>query len=198
MATARSKIYQFKISLKGIKPKIWRRIQVPGKYSFYELHAAIQDAMGWSNCHLHEFTMKIPTTGQRISIGSPSPDDLGFGPETIPEENAKIARYFVSAKTKATYLYDFGDGWNHEIVLEKIISPEADVDYPRCVAGKRACPPEDCGGSWGYQKLLEIIRNPLHDEHKERMEWMDELGYDDFDPEEFDPKSVQFMTLFFS
>lgn len=192
--SADSIIYQFKISLKRTKPKIWRRIQVPAaSYTFSDLHVAIQNAMGWDNVHLHQFDMKHPRTGLKISIGQPAPDygfDYGLGPEIIPEENAKVSKYFVAEKNKAIYLYDFGDGWAHEIVLEKILPSEAGVKYPRCIAGKRACPPEDCGGVYGYEELLKIIADPEHEEYKEKMEWLEEIGRDDFDPDEFDPTSV--------
>lgn len=185
-----SSVYQFKISLKRTKPKIWRRIQVPSTYTFYALHVAIQNAMGWDGGHLHQFDMKHPRTGGKISIGEPAPDYYGFGTEIIPEENAKITKYFVAAKNKAIYLYDFGDGWQHEIVLEKIMPPETDVNYPRCVAGKRACPPEDCGGVGGYEELLKILADPEHDEYKDKIEWLEEIGRDDFNPDDFDPESV--------
>lgn len=183
-------IYQFKITLKGIHPNIWRRIQVPGNYSFYDLHVAIQDSMGWSDYHLHQFEVKYPITGTKVSIGQQS-SDFGFE-HVIPEDDAKIARYFVSEKDKALYEYDFGDGWDHQIVFEKKILPVANVEYPRCVAGKRACPPEDCGGIWGYGELLQILANHEHKEYKEKMEWLAQFGNDHFDPEEFDPESINF------
>lgn len=185
-----SSIYQFKISLKDIHPKIWRRIQVPEHYSFYDLHVAIQDAMGWNDYHLHQFVVKNPKTGAKDTIGQNS---MEFEFEhVISEDDAKIASYFVSEKDKAWYEYDFGDSWKHEIILQKKISPVANVKYPRCVAGKRACPPEDCGSSCGYAELLDIIANPDHQEYKERMEWLENVGNENFDPEEFDPNSIVF------
>lgn len=163
-------VYQFRITLKDIKPAIWRRIQVPSTYNFYELHVAIQDAMGWFDCHLHQFEMKHPQTGEKISIGKIPEDDYGFGrgPEVIPEERAKISTYFANVNDKALYEYDFGDGWEHEIVFQRIIPSKPNVDYPRCVAGKRACPPEDCGGTYGYEELLEILADPNHQEYAEK------------------------------
>lgn len=188
---ATTAIYQFKVSLKGTKPKIWRRIQVPSTFTFDSLHGVIQDAMGWEGGHLHQFNMKHPRTGERISIGEPAPDDgFGFMFDIIPEETARIARYFAADKTKAVYVYDFGDNWQHEVVLEKKIPADASVQYPRCIAGKRACPPEDCGGIWGYAELLTILADPEHDEYNEKMEWLDDIGRGDFQPDEFDPKSV--------
>jgi hypothetical protein len=186
MTAKTTNIYQFKIALKEIKPKIWRRIQVPEKYSFWDLHVAIQNAMGWENYHLHKFEIIDPKTGFKVEIGMPDEefDDI----QIVPEEKAKIAKYFLSAKDKAIYEYDFGDGWEHEIVLEKILPTVVDNQYPKCIAGERACPPEDCGGVWGYEGLLEIMANQEHEEYTDRMEW---LGRE-FDPEAFDPGSVEF------
>jgi hypothetical protein len=185
MATKSSNIYQFKITLQDIKPKIWRRIQVPGNYTFWDLHVAIQNAMGWYDCHLHQFEIINPKIGERDLIGIP--EDGGFG-DAIPGEKVKIAKYFLSPKDKASYEYDFGDGWEHEVVLEKILPAVMGTKYPQCIAGKRACPPEDCGGVWGYEALLQIIANPKHPEYQERMEWLRE----GFNPEKFDPKLVEF------
>ncbi|WP_341763567.1 plasmid pRiA4b ORF-3 family protein [Candidatus Tisiphia endosymbiont of Beris chalybata] len=180
-----SNIYQFKITLKYTKPKIWRRIQVPEKYNFEDLHFAIQNAMGWENYHLHQFEIINPKTGTKDLISSP--DDEGFC-DVIPEDKAKIVKYFLSPKDKAIYEYDFGDGWKHEVVLEKILPTVAGATYPQYLAGERACPPEDCGGVGGYEYLLEIIADPDHEEYKERIEWLS----DDFNPKDFDPKLVKF------
>lgn len=180
-------IYQFKIVLKNIKPKIWRLIQVPENYNFWDLHVAIQDAMGWEDDHLHQFDMKDPTTGDKVQIGIPYESSFA-GCEIIPGNKARISEYFLTPKDKAIYEYDFGDGWEHEIVLEKILPADDGVNYPKCIAGERACPPEDCGGPWGYEDLLEIMKDPKHDQYEERMEW---LG-DEFDPEDFAPENVEF------
>lgn len=187
MAASSDIIYQFKISLKRSKPPIWRRIQVPSTYSFFDMHAVIQNAMGWLGGHLHEFNMKHPVTGQKIHIGEPR---AGFGPEVFSEDHAQIGQYFIAEKQKAIYLYDFGDGWYHDIVLEKILTSEVNVHYPRCIAGKRACPPEDCGGVDGYAELLYILANPEHQQYQDKKEWMEEMGLEDFDPEKFDVNST--------
>ncbi|MGB2728747.1 MAG: plasmid pRiA4b ORF-3 family protein [Halobacteriota archaeon] len=181
-------MYQFKIALKGIKPPIWRRIQVPETYNFRDLHVAIQDAMGWIDYHLHEFEMVNPATGLKENIGIPNED---FGEEVLPELNQKIADYFSMENQTADYVYDFGDSWEHKIQLEKILPREKNINYPICIKGKRACPPEDCGGIWGYAELLEIIRNPEHEEYEEMLEW---LG-GEFDPEHFDVEEVGFDDL---
>ena len=180
-------IYQFKITLEGIKPIIWRRIQVPETYSFWDLHVAIQDAMGWEDYHLHEFEILNPKTGIKDNIGLPT-DDWGDEGNILTGWKTPISSYFSALNKKATYQYDFGDSWDHKVVLEKILPFESGVQYPRCLAGERACPPEDCGGIWGYESLLEIMKDPEHEEYEERMEW---LG-GEFNPEKFNPDSIQF------
>lgn len=185
MANKSHNIYQFKITLEGIKPTIWRRIQVPETYTFWDLHVAIQDAMGWLDCHLHQFDIINLKTDRKDSIGIP--DEYG-GIETLPGWKTSISSYFSLSNKKADYEYDFGDCWRHKVNLEKILPLESNIKYPRCIAGERACPPEDCGGIWGYENLLEIIKDPNHEEYEERLEW---LG-DNFDPEDFNPADVHF------
>lgn len=182
------KVYQFKITLKGTKPPIWRRIQVPETYNFWDLHVAIQDAMGWWDYHLHEFKISHPVTGREIEIGIPSEDDELFDIEIIPERSQKIGDLFSMENKVAEYIYDFGDGWQHKVQLEKILPRDENIKYPVCIAGKRACPPEDCGGVWGYQEFLEAIENPDHEEHEEMLEWVG----GEFNPEDFDVNEVKF------
>jgi len=182
------RVYQFRITLKGIKPPIWRRIQVPETYTFWDLHVAIQDAMGWEDYHLHEFEIRHPSTGEKVRIGTPHEEDEFFGREVISEHEQKISDWFSMENSVAEYTYDFGDNWEHEIRLEEILPRDRGVEYPVCIAGERACPPEDCGGVWGYEEFLEAIRNPEHEEHEEMLEW---IG-GEFDPEHFDPREVSF------
>ena len=182
-----NQVYQFKITLEDSKPPIWRRIQVPETYTFWDLHVAIQDAMGWSDYHLHLFEVRDPSTGMKIEIGIPE-KEYGEEGETLAGKKQKIADYFSMENRTADYVYDFGDNWEHKIQLEKILPREKGVNYPICIKGKRACPPEDCGGIWGYAELLEIIRNPEHEEHEEMLEWVG----GEFDPEHFDVEEVHF------
>ncbi len=182
------KVYQFKISLRGIRPPIWRRIQVPSIYTFWDLHVAIQDVMEWEDMHLHEFRIAHPVTREKVRIGIPNKDAEYWGIKIIPEREERIAEWFSMENREAEYIYDFGDNWVHKILLEKIIARERNVGYPRCISGKRASPPEDCGGVEGYYELLEALKDPNHEMHEEIIEWVGK----DFDPEYFNPKEIVF------
>jgi hypothetical protein len=179
-------VFQFKIKLKDIKPQIWRRILVPENYTFWDLHVAIQDSMGWVDYHLHEFNIQNPFTGKEDRIGMP--DDEYPDVEMISETDCTIKSYFTEENSIAEYIYDFGDDWEHEIIFEKILQRDSDIKYPVCTAGKRACPPEDCGGSFGYMELLKALENPNHENHDSMVEW---IGVD-YDSETFNPHSVFF------
>jgi len=182
------RVYQFKITLKNISPPIWRRIQVPATYSFWDLHVAIQDVMSWLDYHLHEFDLTDPSTGVKVTIGIPVDDDFDMDREVIPGWEQKIADYFSMENRVAYYEYDFGDGWEHEIKLEKIFPRDKNIDYPICTAGKRACPPEDVGGIGGYENFLKVISDPNHKEYEEMIEWVGGA----FDPEYFDKDEISF------
>lgn len=166
------KIYQLKITLRHIKPPVWRRLEVPADIKLVKLHNIIQIAMGWTDSHMHAFHV-----GQAM-YGTPDPE---WGGGTKNERNVRLDG-IVGDGGKLIYEYDFGDGWEHEIKVEKALDADPAVRYPRCTAGKRACPPEDCGGPWGYENLLQAIEDPSHPEHEEMLEW---LG-GEFDPEAFD------------
>lgn len=170
-------IYQFKITLKYTKPPVWRRIQVPETYDFWDLHCAIQDAMGWTNSHLHLFEMQNPITNERSTIeimgeDTPNLKTIHSGLEQF------ISSWFSMNNRSCVYIYDMGDDWNHQIRLEKII-PREDVTYPRCLAGKRACPPEDCGSIPGYEDIC-------------RGESEFQENYEGYDPENFDAGEIVF------
>ncbi len=164
MATRRrsvnDSIWQLKVTLRDIRPPIWRRIQVSGDTSLYNLHLIIQDTMGWENYHLYDFEIG------ETHYGEPAPE---WGLETKDASRQKLSQVLPGEKAKLHYVYDMGDNWEHEIVVEKILLAEAEKRYPACIARKRACPPEDCGGIWGYSELLEIIEDPDHAEYEERM-----------------------------
>jgi Plasmid pRiA4b ORF-3-like protein len=181
------KVYQFKITLQDMKPPIWRRIQVPESYTFWDMHVAIQDAMGWTDTHLHHFEIVNLLTGVKEEIGIP--DEEGITDIEIHAGWKKnIADYFTNDNSKAHYVYDYGDNWEHAIKLEKILDPKEGVHYPMCIAGARACPPEDCGGVGGYEEFLEAIMDPNHEGYDEMLEW----AGGDFDPDHFDPDDVVF------
>jgi hypothetical protein len=171
------RLYQFKITLNESNPPIWRRIQVKN-CTLDKLHEHIQTAMGWTNSHLHQFKIN----GELY--GDPELLDDGFEDfdcvdstvtkisEIVPKEGDRFA--FV-------YEYDFGDGWDHEILFEGCLRAEKGGRYPRCVEGERSCPPEDVGGVSGYSEFLEALADPKHEQHDEFVEWAGP-----FDPEDFD------------
>jgi DNA invertase Pin-like site-specific DNA recombinase len=171
-------IYQLKITLKDVRPPIWRRVQVPSDVTLGHLHWVIQFSMGWTNSHLHSFSIR------GVDYGMLMPE-LGFDEMGLQDEQpVKLNTVIPGERFKFSYLYDFGDSWEHEILVEKVLEPEAGIDYPICIKAKRACPPEDCGGTWGYQEFVEAIQDPEHPEHDEMLEWVGGA----FDPEdaEFD------------
>jgi hypothetical protein len=171
--------YQLKIVLLGSKPPIWRRLQVPGNASLGWLHAALQIALGWTNSHLHHFL-----TRQARYSNPRHFDDLMPGEERDRDERkVTLMQVAPTEGAKFGYEYDFGDSWEHEITVEKILPPDsAAATIALCLGGARACPPEDCGGIWGYANLLEILKNPKHPEHKDMKAW---IG-GPFDAEAFD------------
>ena len=183
-----NKVFQFKITLKDIKPVIWRRILVQESYSFWDLHVAIQDAMGWLDCHLLSFRMKLKHSRKFTEIGIPDEDRFEGDPEGLPGWEIRICDYFLDVGFTALYEYDFGDGWEHEVVLEGIVLREKGQKYPKCIDGARACPPEDCGGIPGYYHVLEVISDPSHEEYEEMVTWLGRK----YDPDEFAPELIKF------
>jgi hypothetical protein len=173
-------IYQFKITLQDIKPAIWRRIQVPD-CTLVDFHDYIQAAFGWDNYHLHQFQIDGTWYSQ------PDPDGDDFGMEFEDETHVLLSKLLrKSAKrNRWIYEYDFGDSWRHEVLFEGFPPNDPKADFPICIEGKRACPPEDCGGPWGYSNYLAAIADPRHEEHKEMLEWRGP-----FDPEAFDAEQA--------
>lgn len=161
--------YQFKISLEGAKPPIWRRVLVPPNMNFASFHLVIQAAMGWENGHLFSFF----NDRRESQIGIPYDDD--FMDMAIRDAaEIKLKEEFTEAKQKMHYEYDFGDGWLHQVVLEKIL--DETLLRPICTDGKNACPPEDCGGIWGYYDMIERANDPKSEDHEDIREW---LGLDE-------------------
>jgi len=166
-------IYQIKITLEGSEPSSWRRIQVPGKVSLFKLHQTLQIAMGWTDSHLHQFTIH----GDNYSI--PSEDDLE---PVIDERRHSLWKTVPMEGMKFAYEYDFGDGWIHSVEVERILPPDPKFKHPVCLDGARACPPEDIGGIGGYELFLKAVADTGHDEHASFADWIDA----DFDPDAFD------------
>ena len=180
-------IFQFKISLEHLKPDIWRRIQVPANYTFWDLHVAIQDVMGWEDVHMHMFECVDPKKGHTVKLGTPF-EELEACSLANPEWDVLLADFFTQATSTVRYIYDPGDNWAHQVELEEIIARDGLTEYPICVDGRRACPPEDCGGIAGYQQLLEAMRNPRKAGDEYWIEWIGE----GFDPEYFSPEYIIF------
>ena len=175
-----SPIYQMKITLRDSKPPIWRRVLASADTSLEKLHQILQIAFGWTDSHLHQFIKE----GQHYSLPEYG---LGeYGHEVRNERRVKLSQLGLEPKRKFYYEYDFGDSWEHEIVVEKILEAEAGISYPRCIGGKRACPPEDCGGIWGYKRMLEVISDASDPEHESMKEWLE----GPFDPEHFDAEEA--------
>lgn len=161
---------------------------MPADYTMWDLDVAILNAMGWDGGHLHGFCTIAGQRGSHMSdvvhIGFPSKDFSVGDERKIWEES--IADWFIpSMRDRMKHQYDYGDGWEHMIVLEKIVEAEKGMKYPRCIAGKNACPPDDCGGPWGYMELLEIYTNgPKNEDQKEQLEWLIS-DYGEWDAEKF-------------
>lgn len=190
-----SRVLRLKITLEDSLPRVWRRILVPAGYSFFDLHVAIQDAMGWTDSHLHGFRIAKKGTARPIIIQYPNPEaELGFGDDERDERREKIADYFGVSVKQSIYEYDFGDGWTHTVLFELELPAKPGEEYPQCVAGENACPPEDCGGVWGYADLRKILKNPKHPEHADMLEWLGLENVDEFDPTAFDPHEVAFQN----
>ncbi|PZD70820.1 Tyrosine recombinase XerC [Acaryochloris thomasi RCC1774] len=157
-------VYQLKITLLGVQPKVWRRLQVSEVMTLAQLHPVVQAAMGWEGYHLHKFSVN----------------------EDEEDETLTLAELIGNELFSFSYLYNLGDMWQHEIEVEKRLASEPEKTYPVCLAGKQACPPEDCGGDWGYAHLLKVLKNPRHSDHRERKEWVGS----EFDPKAFDLQEV--------
>ena len=170
-------MYQISITLKYSAPAIWRRILVDGALSLLRLNHMIQASMGWQNLHRHEFIIG------KSHYGYPDPDN--FDATALRDSSGVTVAHSLKIGKPCTYIYDFGDGWEHEIVVEEILS-HGRAKPPACLDGARACPPEDCGGMPGYEHMLGILTNPLYAEYAEVQRWLGK----EFDPEEFCPAAA--------
>lgn len=170
-------IYTLRIELRHIEPLIWRRVHVPSDIPLPRLHDVLQVVMGWTDSHLHAFRI-----GDRGYTNSADAADLNM----LPEKGHNLGATVGDTTREFDYEYDFGDGWEHRIVLEATSKPVVDWPYPLCVAGERACPPEDIGGPPGYEEFLKAIADPKHDEHDAMLVWVGGA----FDPDGFDINCV--------
>jgi hypothetical protein len=162
-------IYQLKVVLLGSKPSVWRQLQVPGDAKLDWLHAVLQVAIGWINSHLHQFRVgEHCYSDTRHNFAEFEGD-----PEILEARKFSLRQIAPREQDSFGYEYDFGDSWEHEITVEKILPANAAAATTAlCLDGARACPPEDCGGIWGYADLLKILKNRKHPEHKRMKEWM--------------------------
>jgi hypothetical protein len=173
--------YRIKVSLRDAKPPIWRRLEVAGDISLADLHEVIQVAFGWGGHHLHVF---------ETPYGDYGPPDPDMELDHRPEAPVTLEQVAPDVKSKIRYTYDFGDGWDHDIVVEQIGPRDPAVDYPRCTGGKRAGPPDDCGGVWGYADLVRIVGDPTDPEHDGKVAWLGLGSAAEFDPDAFDAREI--------
>ena len=178
-ALLKSGVYQLNVVLARSEPLIWRRVLVPGDFTLAALHEVIQRVMPWSDEHLHEFIIE----GARY--GRPARESDFGGPKLQNESRATLKEVIPALGKSFRYEYDFGDNWVHDIKVEKVLAQIEDDVYPSCIAGENACPPEDCGGIYGYYDKLEIIKDPSHPDYEDFKDWMGP-----FDPASFNLEAV--------
>jgi Plasmid pRiA4b ORF-3-like protein len=171
-------VYQLRVELLHLKPAIWRQILVPGSIKLPKLHSVLLWTMGWEGGHLHEFVFG------HTNYGIPDPD-FPIDPPMLNEARVPLTTALGALKS-FTYLYDFGDNWQHRVKVEKVLPPDPELRLPVCLAGRNACPPEDVGGGPGYIEFLEAIIDPSHEEHQQMIEWCG----GSFDPDSFDLDAV--------
>jgi hypothetical protein len=172
-------VARLKVTLDDVEPKVLRRIEVPADIKLDRLHLTLQAALGWTNSHLYEIRAKD------VGFGLPDPDWPGG---RLDARKARLIDVLEDAGTKTLrYLYDFGDGWEHTIKIERLTDPEPNVAYPRLIEASGRCPPEDVGGPWGYDELIEALHDPQHERHAEMREWVGE----EFDPQKFDAEPLK-------
>lgn len=172
-------VHRIKVTLAGSSPPIWRRLEVPSTMTLHAVHEVIQVAFGWEGYHLWVFEHRRERYG------------IADAELSIADAAARRLDQLASRDgDRLRYTYDFGDDWRHDIVVETVAVPEPDVAYPRCITGRRAGPPEDCGGVWGYDDLLGVLADPGHEDHRERLDWLGLGSASEFDPAAFSPAQV--------
>ena len=169
-------VFQLRITLRDVEPAVWRRLLVPASVRLAKLHGIFQAAMGWTNSHLHSFTIGDERYGMQF-------DEYPEG--EIDEKQVTVMRA-IGEHPSFSYEYDFGDSWEHEIVVEEFVRPPLGLKHAVCLDGQNACPPEDCGGTGGYAELLQALADPKHEEHDHLLAWVG----GPFDPTLFDLVTV--------
>lgn len=198
-------VYQLKVTIADSRPPIWRRVLVPAHFTLADLHRVIQALMGWHDSHLHEFELPpkgkpgVKTRRDRIDavrygpLNDPAgkPMEWLFDSDAPNDEAARLNEVAPGEKGRFLYVYDMGDSWEHDIVVEKILPAAPGASYPLCVTGRRNGPVEDCGGIWGYEELLGVLGDPFHKEHKSRRAWLKRFyGVSDWDADAFDRDGI--------
>lgn len=177
MKRSASQVYELKVTLRHIRPPVWRRVRVRSNITLFKLHSILQTVIGWTDSHMHQFVAKDGTIYGRVD------PDL---PRSENERKAVLGDVLRKPGDRLVYEYDFGDGWEHEVALEQVLDIDSGGKYPYVVGGKRACPPEDCGGASGYARLLGVLAKPGHREHADLVEWVG----GSFDPVAFDAGEI--------
>ncbi len=173
-------VYQLKVGLKGAKPPIWRRIQVPASTTLAQLHDIIQICMGWADCHLHQFVIN------KTTYSPPIKEETFFPNRSKNEANFTLQDLAAEIQPRFQYIYDFGDDWLHQITVEKTLPLNEAQPSPLLLTGRRTCPPEDIGGLHRYMHVLNVVTDPEDEEHEEMAEWLGE----DFDPARFNKDDI--------
>ena len=180
-SSRRKNIHRLKVTLRGAKPPIWRRFEVPSDITLVRLHRVIQSGYGWLDYHLHVFDTAVGR------YGTPDPDGDA---DNFNDAYKKLSAVADWPGDRFQYTYDFGDSWELDIIVEAVMPAEPGIAYPRCTGGRRAGPPEDCGGVSGYAEMLEVLANPRHEEHQARLSWLGIEAASDYDPNAFDTELV--------
>ena len=177
-------VLQLKVTLRDTRPPIWRRIQVCDDITMAKLHDVLQIVMGWNDAHLHEFELG------RFCIRTPVPDCPEWMDDAKDARKLKLRDLRCEEKTRFSYTYDMGDNWEHIILVEKILPADKTSPKAVCLKGKLACPPEDCGGVWGYEEILEMLQNPQQPDTAERLKWLNHQYEDGYTPAYFSVEEV--------